>query len=192
MRALIGILVVTTGCVVPLAIPSTRFDGGYTLDHRPTLRVGSHVAGYRLDRDARWDVGAGYTVTAPSNDVTGMRPTTSTSGGYLDAAFLHRVDRSTRVSLGPGVSLQVPSGGSDVAPAVYVRAGVEMFTAGKANVSSSGRCGATTGTWIGQTGFGTYVEVAKPMTQDGFAVTAGLTVRLPAFGGIGIMIPYCK
>ena len=186
MRAIVLVLL-ASGCVFPIGVPSARFDGGYTVDRRPTMSIGSHVAGYRLDRDARWDVGAGYTVTAPSTD----RMTPTTSGGYLDGAFLRRIDRFTRVSVGPGVSLQVPSGEDGVQPAVYVRAGVEMFTSGVSSGTSDSRCGSVSGTWFGQTGFGTYVEIAKPMTQDGFAVTAGLTVRLPAFAGIGFAIPFC-
>lgn len=190
MRAVVLVLAALGGCVFPIGIPSARVDGGYTIDHRPTLRAGSHVAGYRLDKDARWDVGGGYTITGASNDP--METTASTSGGYLEAALLRRIESSTRVSLGPGVTLQVPHGTSDAEPGVYLRGGVELFGSGMSSGTSTGRCGAVTGTWFGQTGFGSYVEVAKPLTHDGFAVTIGVSIRLPAFAGIGVGIPYCK
>ena len=110
-----------SGCIVPLAIPSTRIDGGYGSTGQKTLRVGTHVVGYRIGRDASWDLGAGYAVTSSHEMTPGAQ------GAYLDATYFQRVDGSSRLGIGPGIAAMFS--GDQVVPTTYVRASFEMFTA---------------------------------------------------------------
>jgi hypothetical protein len=175
------------GCIVPIAIPSTRVEGGYTPDGNGNLRVGTHVAGYRHAREPRWDLGAGYSRSGSTFD-----PMVAYANGfYLEGAYLHSIDGNARLSIGPGIDLRFRDE-NDLVAVAYVRAGVEMFAPIKAHVSSDNKCGVTTGTWYGQLGLGAYVDVQKPIAEDGVAAVIGLSGRIPSFGGVGIYIPYCK
>jgi hypothetical protein len=185
--AVAAIAASAAACIVPIGIPSTRVEGGYTPAGGGSLRVGTHVAGYRLDRDPQWDLGIGYTTT-PTLDPMATRA----QGVYLEGAYLHQIDRSARLSIGPGIAMMFHGDRDELMPVAYARVGVEMFAPIKANVSSDGKCGTTTGTWFGQFGLGAYVDAQKPIGESGAAVVLGVSGRIPAFGGIGIYIPYCK
>jgi hypothetical protein len=189
LRAALAALAVTaTGCLVPLGIPSARIDGGYTPQGAGALRAGTHVVGYRHDESARWDLGAGYSLTTATFDPM----VTHASGVYLEGSYLHRLDDHARLSLGPGLNLMFRGSAEELVPELYVRAGVEFFAPVHAAVSSSDRCGVAAGTWFGQAAFGAYVDVEKPLGESGVAAVIGLSGRLPAFGGAALVIPYCK
>jgi hypothetical protein len=179
---------IVTGCIVPIAIPSTRVEGGYTPQGAGSLRVGSHVAGYRLARDPQWDLGAGYTLTTSTFDPMVNRA----SGFYFEGAYLRRIDRSARLSVGPGISMLFRGDRDALLAVAYARIGVEMFQPVRANVSSDGKCGTTTGTWHGQLGLGAYIDIEKPIGESGVAAVIGVSGRIPSFAGVGFYIPYCK
>ena len=182
--------IVAAGCVAPIGIPALRADGGYSTGGRLGGRVGTHVAGFRLDRDAEWDFGAGYTATAETFE---PMLTTPAQGFYIDGAYLHRLDDNARLGIGPGISMLFRGlDHEDLVPVGYLRASVEFFGPIHSTGTSSDRCGMSTGTWRGQAGIGAYVDVQKPMTESGLAVVAGLTVRLPALAGVAVFIPGCK
>jgi hypothetical protein len=185
LAVLAALGVLATGCIVPFGAPGTRLDGGYTLDHRLTGRVGAHLLSLRKEADARLDVGAGFALNnAVGGGMTG-------NGGYLDAAWTQQVDHATLVSVGPGLNL-LDRGGAMVS-AAYLRAGVEFFAGVDGSGTSDDRCGMAFGGALGRTAIGVYADVSRPLTGDGgFAMTAGLSVRLPAFGGFAIVIPGCK
>ena len=176
------------GCLVPLGIPATRVDGGYTSKGGGALRVGTHVVGYRRDSSARWDLGAGYSLRTATFDPMVPRA----SGVYAEASYLYRLDDHTRLSIGPGVDVMFRGSADAIVPVAYARLGVELYTPTLANVSSSDRCGVAAGTWFGQAGLGAYVDVETPVGEPGVAAVFGLSGRLPAFGGAAIVIPYCK
>jgi hypothetical protein len=189
MTGLMVAAAVATGCVAPIAIPALRADAGYSAQGRPGGRIGTHVAGYRLSRDVHWDAGAGYMLSAETFD----EMATSAQGVYIEGAFFHRLDRSARIGIGPGISVLARDiGADDIVPVGYVRASIEFFGPVHSSGTSNDRCGTSMGTWKGQAGFGAYVDVQKPMTESGVAVVAGLTVRLPTFAGVAIFIPGCK
>jgi hypothetical protein len=189
LTGLVVAAVVAAGCVAPIAIPALRADAGYSVQGRPGGRIGTHVAGYRLSRDVQWDAGAGYMLSTETFD----EMATSAQGAYIEGAFFHRLDRSARLGIGPGISVLVRDiDQGDIVPVGYVRASVELFGPVHASGTKNDRCGTSMGTWRGQAGFGAYVDVQKPMTESGVAVVAGLTVRLPSFAGMAIFIPGCK
>lgn len=187
--ALVLLVVTATGCLVPLGIPATRVEGGYTAQGGGNLRVGTHVVGYRRDPSARWDLGAGYSLTTVARDAM---PSTHASGVYLEGSYLHRLDDHARLSIGPGMNLMFRDSAEDMVPVAYLRVGVELYTPMVAAVSSSDKCGVAAGTWFGQAALGAYVDVEKPIGESGVAAVIGLSGRLPAFGGAAIVIPYCK
>ena len=183
----IAVLSCLAGCVIPFASPSARVEGGMAMQpgdtSRGMIRAGAHVVGNRLDSDATWDLGAGY-VGTESNTMT-----PSSQGGYLEGAYLRRVGRSARIGIGPGVQL-VDQGGR-FASIPYLRSSFELFSSVHADGSSSAPCGTAAATWRGQVGFGTFVDVQRPV-EGGVAVVAGLSLRLPAFAGVALVIPGCN
>lgn len=190
------LLLFATGCIIPLAAPSARIEGGYAMSSnsssRGTIRAGAHVVGNRTAADATWDLGAGYVGTAGGDERNdGMTPVESTHGGYIEGAYLHRIGEHTRLSIGPGLQVSQRDGDTLV-PVAYVRSSVELYSPMHAAGSSSDRCGSATGTWHGQIGLGTYVDVQRPLTDGGITVVAGLTLRMPSFAGVAVVIPGCK
>jgi hypothetical protein len=181
MRA--ALLLLLTGCPMAAGVPGSRFDGGVTVDHQLTARLGAHVASFRKDRDASWDLGAGAAFNAPVGGMTA-------SGGYLDAAWSQRVDRSTRLSVGPGLALLGRDG--IVRPVGYLRADLALFAPAEGTSSGQGRCGFGVGYWYGQAALGVYLDVSRPLDGAGVSAVAGLTFRLPALAALGVGIPGCK
>ncbi len=151
---------------------------------RKTVRAGAHVVGNRIDADASWDLGAGYVATERGE------MTDASQGAYLEGSYLRRISPQARLGIGPGVQL-VKAGGV-FEPIAYVRGALELYTPVNASGSSSDACGSATGGWYGQLGVGTYIDVQAPLDQrGGLTVIAGLTLRLPAFAGIALVIPHC-
>jgi hypothetical protein len=184
-RLLLAVLLLASGCVIPFAVPGSRFDGGYTLDHRLTGRAGAHLLSLRKERDARLDIGAGVALGAP------VSPTMSANGGYLDVAWTQHLDHTTLLSVGPGISL-LDVGGALVT-ASYVRAGVELWTPTEGSGTADDSCGVAVGGATGRTAIGVYVDVARPNTAEGgLMATAGISVRLPGVLGVFVGIPGCK
>lgn len=190
------VAVLATGCIIPIAAPSARIEGGYAMSSnqssRGTIRAGAHVVGNRTDANATWDLGVGYVGTGGGDDRDdGMTPVESTHGGYLEGAFLRRIGEHARLSIGPGLQLSQRDGDTAV-PVAYMRTSVELFSPVHQSGSSDDRCGMATGTWHGQMGIGTYVDVQRPLTDGGITVVAGVTLRMPSFAGVAVVIPGCK
>jgi hypothetical protein len=191
-----------SGCVVPFVVPSARVDSGFTQDHMLSTRIGTHFAGYRLDENAGWDIGGGYAITQTADATAAVPATTKhgatmatgptfANGGYIEAAWMRRVESFARIGLGPGLALQRRDDGT-FEHILYLRGSIELFSRAFGSGSGGGKCGVATGVWFGQMGVGTYVDVEKPIDDAGIAVVAGLTVRLPAFAGVALVVPGCK
>jgi hypothetical protein len=183
MLVKIGLLAGLSGCLIPLAIPGSRVDGGFSLDGHFHVRAGTHVASYRKSSDASWDLGAGYALGDAGTMYQGAQ------GVYVEASYLQVLGDNLRLGVGPGVEALFPTRLASVA---YLRTAIEMFTPVESRGVSKDRCGFVDGSWIGQLGLGGYVDMQKPLNQPGVAVVFGLSVRLPLFGGVAVIIPGCK
>lgn len=150
-----------SGCLVP---PS-RFDGGYSSDHRFTGRAGVHVASV-IDARIPWDVGAGVVLNAPIGRAV------TASGGYLDAAWMPVITPGYRLSIGPGLAVLDLDGRARTAG--YLRFGIERFWV--LRVGSDDREGPS----YGQGAVGAYVEATRPLTDTGVTFIIGVSGRLPA------------
>ncbi|MCX5742257.1 MAG: hypothetical protein NT062_07155 [Proteobacteria bacterium] len=194
MFARLLLVTLTSGCLIPLASPSARIEGGMAMSThqsaRGTIRAGAHVVGNRTASDATWDLGAGYVGVAPGTDDVDHMPVAGSNGGYLEGSYLRRVGTGARFGIGPGVQLNLRD--HAVLPVGYLRASFELFTPVSASGTESDTCTTVTGTWHGQAGIGTYVDVQRPFAERGVTVVAGLTLRLPAFAGVALVIPGCK
>jgi hypothetical protein len=179
MRHVLGWLL-CPGCIIPA--PAATLDAGELLASngpaRKTLRAGTDVVGWRLDRDAQWNVGAGY------NGTTSAGTTPSVQGVYVQAAYLRRIAASQRLSFGPGFVAGFRGSDAGFAPIPYLHAAYEWFgpvTSGDVDLGSG-----TSAVVRGQAGLGAYVDVTRPPDEGGVAIIVGVSLRLPAVVAFGI------
>ena len=183
-RASVAVIAALPACIVPYASPATNADAGYMIaagGARPTLRAGTDVVGARRDADARWNLGVGYSGT------TSTKMTASVQGIYAEAAYLARVGARERVSIGPGFVAGWRGNGEGFEPITYLRTGFELFGIA---TSDDVDLGAGTQTAVrGQAGVGAYCDVEHAWGDRATAIVVGLSVRLPAFAGVGVAVP---
>lgn len=168
--------------------------------------TGAHLASGVLRRDFPVDVGVGYVYerfeSAPSPEAVAMRqtePPTSgdagarriddAHGGYLEAS--HVVDRGQAHRTWLGVRGEVlgrqTDDGRRAEVGGYARLAWEIYASGEGAGSWSDRCGGGAGFSHGTSALGLFVESGAQWVGDeegaAFVAMAGLSVRLPLFGG---------
>ena len=167
---------------------------------------GAHLASGVLRRDFPVDVGAGYVYerveVAPSPDPIAARATAPSPGGdghapriedahggYLEAS--HVIDRGRAHRTWLGVRGEVlgrrTEDGRRADFFFNDTATTEIYTSGQGSGGFTDRCGGGAGFSRGTSAIGLFVESGAQWVDDeegaAFVATAGLSVRLPLFGG---------
>ena len=197
-------LLLATGCIIPFATPPLKGEiGGSTRVGRATrldgdemrtasssalhASAGTHVASATLTNKQRFDVGAGWTMERTKDSMS--------NGVYLDTAWF--IDRGgyARTSVGARGEVRWLDGGAHGA-AAKLRIDTELFTSGTTDFDSETKCGSSTGTYLGTTAIGVFVEAGRAWAPEmnggnAWVATAGVTIRLPSSVGVWIGIPWC-
>lgn len=210
------VLVVTTGGCIAGIVPPTRSEIGSTVitdsgQPRSGVRVASgvHLASGTLNRDQDIDVGIGYVYerqSAPAETSVALSamppaeqgaPVVDGHGLYIEVAHAIDRQRSRRGWLAARAELlrQASSDGARDIGGVYGRASWELFGAGEGGGSASDACTIGAGFARGTYAVGLFLESGVRMVEDrgtAFVATAGLTMRLPMFGGFAVnLCPRC-
>lgn len=187
---LILVAAMTSGCVVPFAIPPLRGEVGGTalVGQAPAIHVagGAALASASLRRDQGFDVGAGGFIDAEEH-------ATLARGAYVDTAMF--IDRGERTRTSLGVRGELRFAGGAVGPGAKLRIDHEFYGAAKRGFTANDHCGAATGTYHGTAAIGVYSEVGRIWQPDGMSTwtaSAGISMRIPATIGVWIGIPGCK
>ncbi|MDQ3366971.1 MAG: hypothetical protein M3680_16230 [Myxococcota bacterium] len=191
----LAIAILTTGCVVPFAIPPMRGELGSStrVGHAGEAgssslhaAAGTHIASGTQRRDQPYDIGVGWTFEQ-------TRLTTS-HGIYADAAAFIDRTRRTRTSIGGRGELRTMTLG--YAAAAKLRIDTEVYTPTKQSFSGSDHCGAIAGAYHGISAVGLFAEAGRVWSTepdgDAWVATAGVSMRIPSALGIYLGIPGCK
>ncbi len=188
---LAAIALACSGCVVPYALPPLKGElGGSTMTGaRPMFHAGggAHIASGVLQKQQRFDVGAGGFADWDEDGLT-------TTAGYVDAAMFFDRSDHVRTSLGARGEVRWNADGSQGYGA-KLRVEHEVFKPTNRGYSGVDRCAAVTGGAYGTGGVGMFAEsgvvTSDPDGTIAWTATAGVTMRIPATVGVIFGIPGC-
>lgn len=200
------------GCAAGVVPPSrtdiatTVIADGGQLTSGLRFSTGAHLASGVLRRDFPVDVGAGYvyerfeavgspegvamrqTAPSPSGEALTTR-VDDAHGGYLEAS--HVVDRGRAHRTWLGVRGEVlgrqTDDGRRAEVGGYARVAWEIYASGEGSGAFADGCGGGAGFSHGTSAIGLFVESGAQWVDEeegaAFVAMAGLSVRLPLFGG---------
>lgn len=184
------IATISTGCV--FGIPPSRTEvgwaGGDQQPGRTRFATGASLTSIAPAEATRLELGVG--LLYESGDEGRMAP--ATRGPYADVGVA--VFRNSYSRLIVGLRGERRWQDHDMHYATKLRVDLEAFSRGSGPFSGAGQCGVVSGAWSGMRGIGVYAEAgAAWMPGDPtWLATAGVTVRLPAAGGVMIGVPGCS
>jgi hypothetical protein len=199
-------------CVIPYALPPLKGELGASAisGQGATGHAGggTYVASGTLNKDQKFDLGAGAFVDWDEGGV-------KTKAGYVDAAVFVERSHTTRTSVGvrgemqwavvpeaavtsrPFATMETPST-STPAPALAVKLRVEheVFGVMHKGYAGSDKCAAVAGAAHGAGGVGLFAEAGRtvnlPGDRSAWSATAGVTLRIPSTIGVFLGIPGCR
>jgi hypothetical protein len=196
------IALLQAACVA--ALPPTRTDVASSIssregvvEHGRRVSSGVHWASGTRSRNVPFDLGAGVVYERMSASATTDSTLKSqideprhndSVGGYLEAAARLSAGGLTRTWVGGRAEFLRDTSGRSSTASIAARVSWELYGGGTAAGAEGGGNGFVMFAGGGTAGIGTYVESGvrlSPEHSAEFLLSAGLSVRLPAFVAVG-------